>query len=104
ETKQNAPELNPEASCLSRQTKGARGLSSGSMTFEPFDETGLGRARTDLHVGGFATLEQDHGRDRAHAILGGGSRILIDVELDDLHLARHLARDFLEDRGNRPAG
>src|SRR5690606_16112500 len=59
-------------------------------------ETGLGRAGADLHVSRFAALEQDHGRDGADAILAGGTRVLIDIELDDLDLAGQFGRELAE--------
>src|SRR5262249_35195339 len=49
-------------------------------------------------------LEDHQRRDRLDAVLGRGLRILIDVELDDLHLAVERARDLLEGRRDHPAG
>src|SRR5688572_27914715 len=36
----------------------------GSVALEPLRKSGLGSASADLHVGSFAVLEQNHGRDR----------------------------------------
>src|SRR3569623_524194 len=76
---------------------------SGGVALEPLAKAGLGRASADLHVDGLAALVEDHRRDRPHAVLDGGGRVLVDVELDDLHLALELARELLEYRGNRAA-
>src|SRR5260370_1322468 len=45
-----------------------------------------------------AVLEQHQGRDRADAELAGDGRILVDIELGDLHLALHLGGDGFERR------
>src|SRR5690554_3998397 len=64
---------------------------SGRVAFQPFAQAGLGGAGADLHVGRFPALEQDHGGNGADAILGSDAGILIDIELDDLHLAGKLS-------------
>jgi hypothetical protein len=73
------------------------------VALEPLRKSGLGGAGADLHVGGFAVLEQNHGRDRADAIFHGGRGILVDVELDDLHLALQFTRELFEYRRNGAA-
>jgi hypothetical protein len=50
-----------------------------------------------------AVLEQDHGRDRAHAVAARGDRVRVDVQLRDLQLLAALVRDLLEDGRDHPA-
>ena len=45
------------------------------------------RAGADLHVDRLAVLEHDQRRDRAHAVADRRLLVLVDVQLDDLHLA-----------------
>src|SRR5262245_10213248 len=62
------------------------------------------RRGADLARGQLAALEDHQRRDRLNAVLGGGVRVLVDVELDDLHLAIERSRDLLEGGGDHPAG
>src|SRR5262245_2779756 len=62
------------------------------------------RRGADLARGQLAALEDHQRRDRLDAVLGGGVRVLVDVELDDLHLAVERSRDLLEGGGDHPAG
>src|SRR5207302_4787284 len=48
-------------------------------------------------------LEQQHGRDAAHAVATGRVGILVDVELGDRHFVTELARNFLERRSDHAA-
>src|SRR4029077_8582389 len=59
---------------------------------------GADLARRQLTV-----LEQHQGRNRHDAVLGGNAWVLVDVELDDLHLAVERIGDFFQGRGNHPA-
>ena len=54
------------------------------------------RAGADLHVDRLAALEHDERRDGAHALADRGLLVLVDVELDDLHLAVELGRQLLQ--------
>ena len=54
--------------------------------------------------GGLAVLEQEQRWDGADAELAGHARILVDVDLHDLHLAGHLGRDFFQRRPDHLAG
>jgi len=62
------------------------------------------RVRPDDLVRRLAALEEDHRRDREHAVLRGGLLVLVDVELDDLQGAVALVGDLLEDRSDDAAG
>ena len=61
------------------------------------------RCGADLPRGHLAVLEDHQRRDRHDAVLRGGLRILVDVELQDLDLVAERARDFLERRRDHPA-
>ena len=76
---------------------------SSSVALKPFGKSGLRRPGADLHVGGLAAFEQNHGRNRTDAIFDGGRRVLVDIQLDDLDLAGQLAREVFEVRRNRSA-
>src|SRR6185437_10589460 len=56
------------------------------------------RLGADLGGGDLAVLEQQQGRDRAHAIARRRHRVLVDIDLHDLELAIHLLGDVLERR------
>src|ERR1700751_2931381 len=58
----------------------------------------------DLARGELAVLEQHQGRDRHDAVLLRGRRALVDVELDDLHLAVERTGDLLERGRDHLAG
>src|SRR5579883_3502162 len=58
----------------------------------------------DLTRGHFAVLEDHQSRDRHHVVLCRGLRILVDIELDDLHFTAQRTRGYLlERRRNHPA-
>ena len=54
------------------------------------------RRGADLARGELAVLEQHQRRDRHDAVLRGGLRVLVDVELHDLDLAVHRAGDLFQ--------
>ena len=62
------------------------------------------RRRADLVRHHFAVLEHEQRRDAAHAQLGRRFRVLVDVDLDDLHLACHLGRQLFQRRADLAAG
>ena len=61
------------------------------------------RARAGLGRDLLAPLEHHQGGDGPDAELLRDLRVLVDVELGDLHLALHLRRDFLQRGGDHPA-
>ena len=62
------------------------------------------RRRADLARGDLAVLEQQQRRDRHDAVFGGGVRVLVDIELDDLDLVAELAGDLFQRRRDHAAG
>ena len=72
------------------------------MWLEPFHELRLGHEADDA-LDCFAVLEQDHRRDAADAEVLGSVLVFVDVELDDLELARLLDGDLLEHWANHAA-
>ena len=70
---------------------------------DPARQLALG-ARARLGGDALAVLEHHQRRDRADAELGGDLRVLVDVELGDLHLALHLGGDLFERRRDHAAG
>src|SRR5689334_21566463 len=75
----------------------------GGVAREPLAQPGLGSARADLHVDGFAVLVEDHRGDRADAVLHGRRGVLVDVQLDDLDLAAQFSCELFEHRRNGTA-
>ena len=71
---------------------------------DPVLELLLLHQRADALSGHLAVLEDHQGRHRLDAILLGGVRVLIDVELHHLHLALHLGGHLLERRRHGLAG
>ena len=63
------------------------------VAFEPLLDLAARRG-ADLLRDRLAALEQQHGRDSAHAVAARDVRILVDVELGDGHLVAELARRF----------
>src|SRR5665213_4135354 len=64
------------------------------------------RRCADLARGHLAVLEDHQGRDRHDAVFRRYARVLVDIELHDLDLVAHGARDLLErrrDHAARPA-
>ena len=69
----------------------------GDEVLEVADDRGL-RLGADDGLGDLATLVHVQGRDGHDAVLGGRTRVLVDVELDDLDLVAVLGGDRLEGR------
>src|SRR5271157_5732501 len=90
----------PWAACAPPCAFRSEGLEDGA---DPARQFGL-RTGADLGRYLLAILENHQGRNRTNPVFPGHARILVDVELGDLHLAVHFGRDLLERRRDHPAG
>ena len=94
---------------MTRPFDAAATLSQGPLphlsrgVLDPLLQVAL-RAGADLHVDRLAVLEQDQRRDGAHAVADRRLLVLVDVQLDDLHLAVELRRKLFEMRRDHLAG
>src|SRR5690606_4227395 len=80
----------------------AHSFLSGDGIFDPLLEVGFGQA-ADARLFQFAVLEDHQGRDAAHAELGRGLRIFVDVDFSDGDLVTHFGRDFIDHRQQHAA-
>src|ERR1700731_1668967 len=77
--------------------------SASDRLANPLDQLALGQ-RADLLGRDLTVLEDDQGRDAAHAVLGGRARVLVDIDLGDGDLAGELLGDLFERRRDHLAG
>src|SRR6266850_956265 len=91
------------ASLLSWSRRSARVRSSGDRPLEPARDLGLG-----LHVHDTVDLaaapQHEQRGNAARVEARGGGRVLVDVELADLHAAGELSGQLLDHRREHPAG
>src|SRR3954452_1413305 len=95
--------VNAEGSRPATEAAAGPERSGSDVLLHPLDELAL-RERAHLGRGDGAVLEQHQGRDAAHAVLGGGERVVVDIDLDDLHLLAEVAVHVLEVGGDHLAG